>query len=155
VLPKLLPGENGGFRLTLLFCWRPRRDLNPCYRRERIWSAGNLLKLEGADGSQSTSRTVSGAFIGRQLDASFALLAINPVLWLRLPTVKGNRWNQAERTALLYRAGPPGNRVVPLSCIRPLPCWPLSIVVVSLFAAPAVVLTTSKNESFDSTRETP
>jgi len=22
--------------LNLLFCWRPRRDLNPCYRRESI-----------------------------------------------------------------------------------------------------------------------
>jgi hypothetical protein len=24
--------ENQG---SILFCWRPRRDLNPCYRRER------------------------------------------------------------------------------------------------------------------------
>jgi hypothetical protein len=22
--------------LNLLFCWRPRRDLNPCYRRESV-----------------------------------------------------------------------------------------------------------------------
>ena len=27
-----------------LFCWRPRRDLNPRYRRERELSAGNLQK---------------------------------------------------------------------------------------------------------------
>ncbi|MHB1960055.1 MAG: hypothetical protein ACYCO5_13650 [Acidobacteriaceae bacterium] len=25
----------GDFLVSLLFCWRPRRDLNPCYRRER------------------------------------------------------------------------------------------------------------------------
>ena len=25
-------------KLSLLFCWRPRRDLNPCYRRERAVS---------------------------------------------------------------------------------------------------------------------
>jgi hypothetical protein len=24
--------------LSPLFCWRPRRDLNPCYRRERAVS---------------------------------------------------------------------------------------------------------------------
>ena len=24
--------------LSILFCWRPRRDLNPCYRRERAVS---------------------------------------------------------------------------------------------------------------------
>ena len=24
--------------LSLLFCWRPRRDSNPCYRRERAVS---------------------------------------------------------------------------------------------------------------------
>src|SRR5271156_1704455 len=27
-----------GFPASLLFCWRPRRDLNPCYRRERAMS---------------------------------------------------------------------------------------------------------------------
>src|ERR1700757_4789711 len=26
------------FRGSSLFCWRPRRDLNPCYRRERAMS---------------------------------------------------------------------------------------------------------------------
>ena len=30
--------KSGGFRETDLFCWRPRRDLNPCYRRERAVS---------------------------------------------------------------------------------------------------------------------
>ena len=28
------PAENLGISAKLLFCWRPRRDLNPCYRRE-------------------------------------------------------------------------------------------------------------------------
>ena len=32
---KLDHEENWGFRASCLFCWRPRRDLNPCYRRER------------------------------------------------------------------------------------------------------------------------
>ena len=27
-----------GVGVSLLFCWRPRRDLNPCYRRERAMS---------------------------------------------------------------------------------------------------------------------
>ncbi len=31
-------GKPWGFQLSLLFCWRPRRDLNPCYRRERAVS---------------------------------------------------------------------------------------------------------------------
>lgn len=30
------------FSLSLLFCWRPRRDLNPCYRRERAVSWAGL-----------------------------------------------------------------------------------------------------------------
>jgi hypothetical protein len=29
--------KNGGIA-EVLFCWRPRRDLNPCYRRERAMS---------------------------------------------------------------------------------------------------------------------
>jgi hypothetical protein len=28
-----------------LFCWRPRRDLNPCYRRERPLSTRNIKAL--------------------------------------------------------------------------------------------------------------
>jgi hypothetical protein len=27
-----------GVPASILFCWRPRRDLNPCYRRERAMS---------------------------------------------------------------------------------------------------------------------
>ena len=30
--------------------WRPRRDLNPCYRRERAAACGKLLKLCDTDG---------------------------------------------------------------------------------------------------------
>jgi hypothetical protein len=30
--PSLISGD---LTVSLLFCWRPRRDLNPCYRRER------------------------------------------------------------------------------------------------------------------------
>jgi hypothetical protein len=30
--------------------WRPRRDLNPCYRRERAAVYGKLLKLRDTDG---------------------------------------------------------------------------------------------------------
>ena len=37
-------------------CWRPRRDLNPCYRRERTWSSRNLLKTRDADGSQKREK---------------------------------------------------------------------------------------------------
>src|SRR5277367_6539177 len=50
-------------------CWRPRRDLNPCYRRERASMARNLLKTEDTDGSQRTSEDISELLIGRQLDA--------------------------------------------------------------------------------------
>ncbi len=32
-----------------LFCWRPRRDLNPCYRRESRPRVRNRLKLNGTD----------------------------------------------------------------------------------------------------------
>jgi hypothetical protein len=30
--------------------WRPRRDLNPCYRRESTMADGKLLKLRDTDG---------------------------------------------------------------------------------------------------------
>jgi hypothetical protein len=36
--------------------WRPRRDLNPCYGRERALIDGKLLIPEDADGSQTPSR---------------------------------------------------------------------------------------------------
>lgn len=41
------------------------------HRRERILLSRNLLKLEAADGYQSSSRILTGSLIGRQLDANF------------------------------------------------------------------------------------
>ena len=32
------PRRKGSIPISSLFCWRPRRDLNPCYRRERAMS---------------------------------------------------------------------------------------------------------------------
>jgi hypothetical protein len=32
------------------FIWRPRRDLNPCYRRESTRADGKSLKLRNMDG---------------------------------------------------------------------------------------------------------
>ena len=54
-----------------VFYWRPRRDLNPCYRRERAWGDSNLLKIQAADGSLNAFTTPLVPFIGRQLDADF------------------------------------------------------------------------------------
>ena len=36
--------------------WRPRRDLNPCYRRERDRLVRNILKQRSTDGSQMRVR---------------------------------------------------------------------------------------------------
>ncbi len=57
--------------VSALEFWRPRRDLNPCYRRERKSKTRNLLKPEDTDGSQSASKDVKGTLIGRQSDARF------------------------------------------------------------------------------------
>ena len=38
-LKVVCPREKTGFPASALFCWRPRRDLNPCYRRERTSQA--------------------------------------------------------------------------------------------------------------------
>ena len=46
---KLDPEERRRFRGSSLFCWRPRRDLNPCYRRESRPRVRNCLKLNGTD----------------------------------------------------------------------------------------------------------
>jgi hypothetical protein len=37
-------------RKLLILSWRPRRDLNPCYRRESTGSGRKLLKLGNTDG---------------------------------------------------------------------------------------------------------
>ncbi len=39
--------ENGGECVSALFCWRPRRDLNSCYRRERAIAKRNSNKPQG------------------------------------------------------------------------------------------------------------
>jgi len=43
-------GENCPDAFRSLILWRPRRDLNPCYRRERATAYGKLLKLRDTDG---------------------------------------------------------------------------------------------------------
>ena len=45
-------GKIGPDVAKALNCWRPRRDLNPCYRRERAAVYGKLLKLRDTDGYQ-------------------------------------------------------------------------------------------------------
>ncbi len=37
-----------GAQLTSLICWRPRRDLNPCYRRERALAYCKQRNLQGS-----------------------------------------------------------------------------------------------------------
>ena len=43
-----------------LIVWRPRRDLNPCYRRERATPWRLYKNLEGAGGAVRTSKTQMG-----------------------------------------------------------------------------------------------
>src|SRR6266853_445248 len=43
-------GKNCPDAAKCLICWRPRRDLNPCYRRESTRADGKLLKLRSTDG---------------------------------------------------------------------------------------------------------
>src|SRR5271166_267607 len=43
----LNPRHKRQFSLSTLVCWRPRRDLNPCYRRERGLSCRITLYLQG------------------------------------------------------------------------------------------------------------
>jgi hypothetical protein len=44
-------GEKRPNSATALECWRPRRDLNPCYRRERDSSNRNILKTGDTGGA--------------------------------------------------------------------------------------------------------
>ena len=46
------PRGKGPIPASLLECWRPRRDLNLCYRRESNVSRRKLLKLRNTDGYQ-------------------------------------------------------------------------------------------------------
>jgi len=43
------PRRKGPIPINHLFYWRPRRDLNPCYRRESRPRVRNRLKLNGTD----------------------------------------------------------------------------------------------------------
>jgi hypothetical protein len=43
--------------ITSLESWRPRRDLNPCYRRESPRPSRGYKYLEGAGGTARTSKT--------------------------------------------------------------------------------------------------
>jgi hypothetical protein len=43
-------GKNRPDAAKALNYWRPRRDLNPCYRRESTRADGKLLKLRNTDG---------------------------------------------------------------------------------------------------------
>jgi hypothetical protein len=45
-------GENGPDAAKILIFWRPRRDLNPCYRRESTAVSGKLLKSCDTNGYQ-------------------------------------------------------------------------------------------------------
>ena len=40
-------GKNRPGAAKPLICWRPRRDLNPCYRRESGMTKSNSNKLQG------------------------------------------------------------------------------------------------------------
>ena len=42
---------------AVYFCWRPRRDLHPCYRRESLANNRNRLKTEGTVASKMPFRT--------------------------------------------------------------------------------------------------
>jgi hypothetical protein len=52
------PRRKGPISTSLLDCWRPRRDLNPCYRRESGMAKRNSNKLQehGRTGWRSRSR---------------------------------------------------------------------------------------------------
>jgi hypothetical protein len=58
---KCSAAKNGENSTSCLFCWRPRRDLNPCYRRERVLSLGNLLTIQATDGSLKAFLDTLGA----------------------------------------------------------------------------------------------
>jgi len=47
-----------------LIYWRPRRDLNPCYRRESEMTGGNLQKTRGTEGTQNRARARTEQIIG-------------------------------------------------------------------------------------------
>ena len=54
---------------SALECWRPRRDLNPCYRRESVARCCNRLKPGGMDSALPPRKAPSGHLHGRVVDA--------------------------------------------------------------------------------------
>jgi hypothetical protein len=42
-------GKNALDAAKALNCWRPRRDLNPCYRRESVTDRCNSEEMGGMD----------------------------------------------------------------------------------------------------------
>jgi len=51
------PADKEPVRGSPLFCWRPRRDLNPYYRRESGMAERNSNKLQGRGRTEWCSRS--------------------------------------------------------------------------------------------------
>src|ERR1035438_108341 len=77
------------FSLSLLFCWRPRRDLNPCYRPESGSEPGKLLKSGGMDSAARHFQASSEPLIGRLLEQRSAVLGSH-ALWNRCTRLSSN-----------------------------------------------------------------
>jgi hypothetical protein len=60
-------GKNCPDAAKCLICWRPRRDLNPCYRRERKWRKDSRRICKARVAHQGPVRTVKN---GTQCTAS-------------------------------------------------------------------------------------
>src|SRR5271156_5974350 len=57
-------------RHRLLFCWRPRRDLNPCYRRERApINSQHLGTAENQNASERIIATLTNSLGAPQMSA--------------------------------------------------------------------------------------
>ncbi len=70
---------------SLLECWRPRRDLNPCYRRERTTPLSKYNDLEEAGGTVSPCWSVQARLLPyRNPYRDFRIIHTA----LRLPPVK-------------------------------------------------------------------
>ena len=54
------PRPKGSISITSLECWRPRRDLNPCYRRERAIPCWIPLELQGSGRSRMPCKELLG-----------------------------------------------------------------------------------------------
>jgi hypothetical protein len=56
-----------GFLLSRLCCWRPRRDLNPCYRRERWPRSRSFTTLQHSEVHRKASYSRKNTVTGPQL----------------------------------------------------------------------------------------